>query len=242
MDQGGTGDRGDDDNERPSEAAGLNGQEPGTGREGPGGPTGEEQAPPGALPRPSDAQPDAHPHPADSQAAQPASQGHEGRDGVQSGSPAGGGLPDDDRPTGAQAEPPPLAEADEANLEYARKATDLVLERLKDQQNEADPELLKSLDWTQDELQQFLARWEALKRAAREEGPAAQAELNDALRSLGLRATATVRRGVHAVNDQPGGLRDLGRSSSPPAEFLEQFNAYRKGRSRGASEGGARQP
>ena len=63
--------------------------------------------------------------------------------------------------------PRQLPEADEANLDYARQATDLVLERLKDQQQDPDPELLKSLGWTKEELQQFIARWEELKRAAR---------------------------------------------------------------------------
>ena len=59
-----------------------------------------------------------------------------------------------------------LPAAEPPNLDYAREATDLVLERLKDQQHNPDPELLKRLDWTPEDLQQFLARWEQMKQAA----------------------------------------------------------------------------
>ena len=117
-----------------------------------------------------------------------------------------------------------------------------MLERLKDQPQDPDPELLKALGWTKEELQRFVTRWEELKRAAREEGPTAQADLEDALRSLGLRTTDSGRRSGNSTNDRPGGQGDLGQRRIPPAEFLEQFNAYKKGKARGPGDGGAHRP
>src|SRR5207248_5541766 len=82
-------------------------------------------------------------------------------------------------------------EGDEANLEYARKQTDLVLEKLSDQLNrkKVDDRLLKELGWTQEDLSRFVARWRQRKEAAQRDDPAGEAakrELDDALRSLGL--------------------------------------------------------
>src|SRR5262249_40590779 len=59
-------------------------------------------------------------------------------------------------------------EADEANLDYARKATDLALEHLKKElrKDQPDPELLKRLGWTRGELESFVNRWEQMRRQA----------------------------------------------------------------------------
>ena len=83
-------------------------------------------------------------------------------------------------------------DGDAANLEYARKQTDLVLEKLADQMNrkKVDEQMLKELGWTEDDLRAFVERWQRRKEAARNANPAADAarrELDDALRSLGLR-------------------------------------------------------
>jgi hypothetical protein len=50
-----------------------------------------------------------------------------------------------------------------------------------------------------------------------------------------------VRRG-NAENDQQRGQSESGVKSHPPAEFLDQFNAYKKGAVRGAREGNGRKP
>ena len=77
---------------------------------------------------------------------------------------------------------------EQPNLEYARKATDLVLEYLKDQQSDPDEDLLKKLGWTKENLEDFVRRWADLKRTARED-PRARQQLDDAHR-LGLRPAA----------------------------------------------------
>ena len=74
----------------------------------------------------------------------------------------GGGAPN------GQNETPPAnggtsegaVEGDEANLEYNKQASELVLKRLQStlERGDVDPELLKKLGWTQDELQNFTER------------------------------------------------------------------------------------
>jgi hypothetical protein len=189
---------------------------------------------------PDGARPDSARDPLDPGQARRPDQTQPGSDntagGLSSGVPDGGGIPSDrgDLPAKAQV---PLLEGDAANLEYAQQATDLVLEHLSDQQQEPDPELLKSLDWTAEELRAFLDRWEALKRGAREDAGNADGELEDALRSLGLRDSGPGRRRSNGDNDAYRGLRDDGARSRPPASIWEQFNAYRKGAARGQHRG-----
>jgi hypothetical protein len=122
---------------------------------------------------------------------------------------------------------------DEANLEYADKVTDLVLERLKDQldKGRADRELLRKLGWSQEELAKFVRRWEQLKREAKgadERAPKARRELDAALRSLGLRPAGARAAASKQSGDDQRGLRGS-RRSLPPAEFQDAFRAYSQG-------------
>ncbi len=146
------------------------------------------------------------------------------------GIPMGGGKPSSTelRDFDLTGEVPP---GEKPNLEYARKAANLVLEHLKDQQDNPDQELLDKLGWTEEQMQEFIARWESMKGAA-EEDEVGERELDEALRSLGLRPRRGTTRSVDSVDDQTRGLRDLGGQSSPPPGIQEQFNAYKKGTAR----------
>lgn len=146
------------------------------------------------------------------------------------GQPMGGGRPGEmDSPhAGAAAAE---TDADEPNLEYAQQATDLVLEYLRDQQQNPDPELLERLRWNEDDLRRFLNRWDDLQRQAADDQHGRR-EWNDALRSLGLRPDQQGRRRVSAPADAVQGLRDTGTQSRPPSRYLEQFNAFKKGTAR----------
>ncbi|GAA4424216.1 hypothetical protein [Bremerella cremea] len=125
----------------------------------------------------------------------------------------------------------PLVEPgeDAANLEYAEKATNMVLDELQHQDN-PDPELLKKLGWNKDEFQRFVQRWQQMKQAANSEDVQAKQELNDALRSLGLSRGKDATRRVEARQATSGGSSDTQRSA-PPAAFMEQYRAYLKGAS-----------
>jgi hypothetical protein len=146
------------------------------------------------------------------------------------GLPLGGGAP-----SSAELQGPDLGgevpDGEQPNIEYARKATDLVLEYLKDQESNPDEDLLKKLGWTKDDLQDFARRWADLKRAASED-PRAKQQLDDALRSLGLRPAARDPRRSDVQQDTRRTERNLGDRSRPPSAYSELFDAYRKGTGR----------
>ncbi len=124
--------------------------------------------------------------------------------------------------------------ADAANLEYARKQTDLVLETLAEQmkRQNVDKRLLDELGWTEADLQRFLARWQQLKAAERDDSPSdetAARELDEALRSLGLRRGQLEQ--VKVSDDDNRNLRQ-GYRGAVPLEYQERLRAYNQGVSR----------
>jgi len=107
----------------------------------------------------------------------------------------------------------------------------MALEHLRDQKQNPDPELLKELGWTKDELAEFVRRWDAMEKAAKED-PKAQKELDESLRSLGLRPAKNRKRSAPGVSDNQRDLRDSGSRSSAPPSYREQFEQFRKGAGR----------
>ena len=140
--------------------------------------------------------------------------------------PTGGGAPSE-RPPGQQGTGE-VADSDDANLDYAKKQTDLALQYLKDQEHDPDPELLDRLGWTKEEMQEFMRRWEALQKAAAED-PKASHELDESLRSLGLTPAKNRRRAGGEKSDNARDLRDSGGRSSAPKTYRDQFDNFRKG-------------
>jgi hypothetical protein len=123
------------------------------------------------------------------------------------------------------------SEADEANLEYARRQTTLALEHLHDQLAKEKPPLLERLGWTKDDARQFLARWQEMQRAAAEKGElgdSARKQLKEALKSLGLRPRGTELRGGGTKPEEPQNLRTPGRFPPPP-DVAELLRAYTRG-------------
>jgi hypothetical protein len=130
-------------------------------------------------------------------------------------------------------------DADAANLEYAHRETDLVLESLAEQmkRQQVDKRLLDELGWTEADLKRFLDRWQQLKAAARDDSPAAndaQRELDDALRSLGLRRGALEQSRVS--DDALRNFRQ-GYRGAVPLEYQERLRAYNQGVSRARQDG-----
>ena len=129
---------------------------------------------------------------------------------------------------------PPTGETqpgDDANLDYARKQTDLILDRLDDQlkKQEVDKSLLEKLGWTQDELRRFVDRWKNLKSQDNKiDSPEANQQLNDALRSLGLQRNRRTGYQSKITQDKLRDLRDAYRGRVP-LEYQEQVNRYIKG-------------
>jgi collagen type III alpha len=119
----------------------------------------------------------------------------------------------------------------DANLDYARKATDLILNRLQGQlsRGQVDEKVLKELGWTKDEVRRFVDR---MRRQAQSEGgntPADEArrlQFQETLRSLDFKHPSKSRSG--AGLKKAGVLEMENRRSTPPAEYSEQYRAYTK--------------
>ncbi len=149
------------------------------------------------------------------------------------GSPFGGSGGMADTPIGENVENSNMPPGDKANLEYARKATDLALEHLRKNSRKPDKELLDKLNMSPEELQAFVDRWQKMKSSAAEDGKAGSAELDDSLRSLGLTPSTGKARSAGARDDAIKGVRDAGSRTAPPPGFLKKFKAFQKGVARG---------
>jgi hypothetical protein len=215
-------------------AGGSTGAEDGPARDGRHANEKREQAGDAEQDKETGRQGDKEPSQRPDQQGQQSGKGNDrGNEPSPGGASGGGGQP------GGAIDPQPsitgsAPEGDEANLEYARKQTDLVLEKLSDQlkRNKVDDKLLKELGWTKEDLNRFISRWQQRKEAAQRDDPsgeAAKRELDDALRSLGLRRGAMKQS---AVKDDT--MRDLkqGYRGPVPLEYQERLRAYNQGVSR----------
>lgn len=176
----------------------------------------------------------------DQQASQQESQNNQGQQGDQqpgdqSASPSGQpGGNDGNSPDGPEGDfDTTLAEGDDANLEYTRKQTELVLDKLSDQldNGEVDQEMLDELGWSKEDLRKFVDRWSKLRQNAQREGdPAAQQELDERLRSLG---PSLGPRGGTTQRTQDD-FRDLrqGYQDKVPLKYRDRLKAYTEGVSR----------
>lgn len=229
----------------PGEKAGSegSGKQDGTGEQ-PGGKPGE-QSPQGGDPgdqRSADnagrdagqsGQPGANPQQREPQANENPGQ-QPGQSGAPSGAPTTGGTTGTEgqaTPENREAEP-----GDEANLEYARRQTELTLEKLSDQlrNKEVDQKMLDKLGWSEDDLKKFVERWQQRHAAAKQDDPQAKSarqELDQALKSLGLRP-----RELSAKTErEQDTMRDLqeGNRGKTPLEWQEWLRAYSQGVGRG---------
>jgi|GEM_PF-2056793 len=120
----------------------------------------------------------------------------------------------------------------EGNLDYSRKATDLVLEDLRNQANNPDPELLKEMNWTEQDLKDFITRWDAMKQKAGNGTAQERKRYEDAVRSLGLRPESVRRNVIQSRRDQLNKLSEDGAVNRPPANLANEFNSFLKNRNR----------
>jgi hypothetical protein len=119
-----------------------------------------------------------------------------------------------------------------ANDQYAREATDMVLDYLDQTRDQPDPELLERLNWTEQDLRRFQDRWKDIRDLGGTDG-AGDAKQNEAtleaLRSLGLRPPSAGQNRKAADNaDALKGIRDSGKRRRPPAAFRDAFDAFRR--------------
>lgn len=155
---------------------------------------------------------------------------------MENGGTSEGGMPGGTRGPGSGS-PVVDTPVDDPNLEYARRQTELVLRYLENElaKQEPDKELLGQLGWSPQEVAEFVRRWKELKQAAQEPSPkgkTAQKQLNEILKSLGLKPKTSTIKGSQQNQDELRGM-DAGRDVPPPPQWSEYFQAYL--RSLGAS-------
>lgn len=180
-------------------------------------------------------QPDAPRSPGQqSQSVQPG-----GQAGGGNSNPSGGGIPGADLPAPRGENDDTEPGGDEANVDYARRVTNLALARLKDQlaNDSLNAELLDRLKWTRADVERFVAQWDRLNRATDESGwrgDSARRELAATLRNLALRAKGAALAG--GKRDDLHRNARAGRRVPPPPEYAEQWREFNKGLGAGARE------
>ena len=154
-------------------------------------------------------------------------QKNDGREGDGQGGDAAGagtGPRDKDNPKPRENDPPEAPREDEPNVDHARRATDLALDHLRDRmQKGQDQEILKKLGWSRDEADEFLRRWADLKRKANQsgaDGAEGRKQLDDALKTLGLRQSRAAARTTTAEKDATA--RPLLRPARPRASRIRR--------------------
>ena len=116
---------------------------------------------------------------------------------------------------------------DPANKEYADKVTDLALDYLKQQKEQPDPELLKRLKWTEEDMKRFLDRWTEAKEFAKTDRNA-KSELDAALKKLGKRLFHGKEQDVIDRDDELKGFLEEGGRVRPPESVRTGFEQFRK--------------
>jgi collagen type III alpha len=123
-----------------------------------------------------------------------------------------------------QAPPPP----DPVNVDYAKKATDLVLDYLDQNREAPDPQLLEDLQWSKEDLQRFADRWRDVREMSQQPGELGNGDMEEALKSLGLRPKNGTSSNTQEAGDAMRGIRDSGNRKPPPPAFRDAFDAFRR--------------
>ena len=120
---------------------------------------------------------------------------------------------------------------DPVDLDYTKKATDLVLDYLDETRQNPDPELLDRLKWTEQDLQRFQDRWKDVQpdEPNRNSDLPLSDEMRDALRSLGMRPPNSTKSSNRESADGIRGLRDAGNRRQAPPAIRDAFEAFRRG-------------
>jgi hypothetical protein len=81
------------------------------------------------------------------------------------------------------------------------------------------------MNWTQQDMEKFLKRWEEMKRAAELGSPAAKKKYEKSLQALGLRPK-TGRRAVKQLNESAIGLSEDSAVNRPSPEREPDYNSF----------------
>ena len=196
-----------------------------------------------SRPQPSSADPGNRPNPGD--VAQDRSESAPGRQSPETRKPGGKNASDptgsagnaaaDDAAGGELGPEVPPSPPSPADMEYAKQATDMVLDYLEQTRDAPDQELMDKLNWTEEDLRRFSDRWQRARDLNQTADPAADptSEWEETLKSLGLRDPRTTSQNSRDSSDSIRDLRDSGNRKPPPAAHRDAFDAFRRAIGRG---------
>lgn len=120
---------------------------------------------------------------------------------------------------------------DPVDEEYAKEATDMVLDYLEQTRDQPDEQLLDKLNWTQDDLKRFQDRWKNIRDldGAPTDAPETSKNIEESLRSLGLRNPSSAPASLSPDKaDSLKNIRDSGNRTPPPKAYRDAFDAFRR--------------
>ena len=101
------------------------------------------------------------------------------------------------------------------------------MDYLKQQKDQPDPELLKRLKWSEEDLKKFLDRWTEAKELAKTD-PNKKRELDDTLKLLSKRQFKSKEQDVKDRDDELKGFLEEGTRIRPPESLRPGFEQFRK--------------
>ena len=103
-----------------------------------------------------------------------------------------------------------------------------MLDYLTRQREQPDPALLDELDWSDQQFQDFVDRWNRARDLAAEGNEQDRLRWQEQLNALGLNPQNLRLRDGRAADDQFQQMRDAGGRIRPPASLRKQWDAFRR--------------
>ena len=103
----------------------------------------------------------------------------------------------------------------------------MALDYLKQQKDQPDPELLKRLNWSKEDMNRFLDRWENAKEFAKTDLNKKR-EVDATLKMLSKRQSKSTDQSVKDRDDDLKGYLEEGARVRPPEALRSPFEQFRK--------------
>jgi hypothetical protein len=104
----------------------------------------------------------------------------------------------------------------------------MVLDYLNRQKDQPDPELMKELNWTRNDFDNFLNRWNEARDLSQSDDPEVRRQWQQQLDSLGLQPRRQGSIAGSGVNDAFRQQQDGGTRVRPPESLRKQYEAFQK--------------
>ncbi len=104
----------------------------------------------------------------------------------------------------------------------------MVLDYLDQTRDAPDRELLEELNWSEADLKRFAERWRNVRSMERSADPGKSRDVEDALKSLGLRKPSQATQNRRQAADDLRAVRDSGNRRPVPAAHRDAFEAFRR--------------